>query len=89
MPSLHIVSISTLDELSAVHFAGCNLERDDVALQLSARPSFDQAGEHTAASLRSLMGIPIVLVMFANREKEYGRSEDQEDRVVGRCKATL
>ena len=55
----------TFDQLAAIHLARCDLQRDNVTLYNvsdSARSGIDSG--RTAASLRSLMGMPIVLVML-------------------------
>lgn len=56
----------TFDELAAVDFAGCDLKRDNMSLKaISTCITLALRSQHTAASLRSLIGIPIVLVIFA------------------------
>lgn len=56
----------TFNKLATVDFAGCDLKRDNVTLNVvSATIGCELAVKHTAASLRSLIGIPIVLVMTA------------------------
>ena len=55
----------TFDELAAVDLARSNLESDDVALRAVSAIPVRRNVRRTAASLRSLIGIPIVLVILA------------------------
>jgi hypothetical protein len=55
----------TFEKLATVDLAGCDLERDYVALIVVSDARWARGGDrHTAASLRSLIGIPIVLVIL-------------------------
>lgn len=55
----------TFDQLSTVHFAGCDFEGNDVSLVRSVCDAMVvEREQRTAASLRSLIGIPIVLVIL-------------------------
>lgn len=64
-PNVNICrNMRTFQQLAAVDLAGCDLDGDNVALRPSAFPPLVWGlRERTAASLRSLIGIPIVLVM--------------------------
>lgn len=55
----------TLDKLATVDFAGGDLKCNDVALYVVSASASAWGAVHTAASLRSLIGMPIVLVIFA------------------------
>jgi hypothetical protein len=54
----------TFEKLATVDLAGCDLERDYVALIVVSDARWARDDRHTAASLRSLIGIPIVLVIL-------------------------
>lgn len=67
----------TLDQLATVGLAGVDLERDDVPLRDAGQPFLslmsrvktgEGGGTQTCASLRSLMGIPIVEVISAGSQ---------------------
>ena len=60
--------MGTFDELATIYLAGCDLERYDMILGESYQCVAIQGGNRlgfTWASLRSFIGIPIVLVIMA------------------------
>lgn len=57
----------TLDELATVNFARGDLKRNDVSLLVVSANASACRAVRTAASLRSLIGIPMVLVIVAVR----------------------
>lgn len=67
MWGIEIGRTATFYELAAIDLARCNLKRNNVTLRSLASDATEglEGGARTAASLRSLIGMPIVLVIVS------------------------